>query len=120
MPMSPGEAISMQAEQGQAPAQQQAAGTSQENPILDAMRTMMTVVAAKTEQGDPNAPEMQELLRRFTELVSGSAEQQATMAPPTGGQQPTQQSSPIGQQGANIMTGQYAGSKAQTGRVAFI
>jgi hypothetical protein len=126
MPMSPGEMIAAQGAQGAQQDQPEGGWTAtpQGNPIIDAFRTMMTFVAAKQEQGDPNAPEMQEIMRRFVELIQGRGADQSQMAPPApNGGPPTSGGGRVPLQGGgmNQMTGNMsAGARSQAGKIPVI
>lgn len=88
MPMSPGEMMSngtgaMPMMQGGAPNEAEAAAAPpEENPIIQALRDLMTFVAAKRESGDPAAGEMIEHLRSFMELAGGGDAGSGVGSPP--------------------------------------
>lgn len=126
MAMSPGEMVAQRANQ-EPENKPDNAVASDLNPVLDAFRTIATFVAAKSEQGDPNATEMQALLGQFVKLLQGGAgtpEDRSQMAPPAGTGNEEQASMPnkMSQvKRANPMMGKMsAGAKAQTGRIAVI
>jgi len=129
MQMSMGEQMSQEqpaAEQGQA-GQGQAGGTPPENPILDAVRTIGTYIAALSEQGDPAATELQNIMSQFVQALGKKAGAESGMAPPPpeGGKQPagaSQAQAPGGGRGVNPMLGNMSssGTKAQRGQVAVI
>lgn len=72
-----------------------------ENPLLEAFRTIFTMIAAKIQEGDPNATAMQDLMRQFVGLIGG---QDAGNAPMPGQGPPQQgggQQVPVGRGGIN-------------------
>lgn len=129
MPMSPGEMMAQQAEGAAPKAPQSGSENSADvNPVIDAFRTIATFVAAKSESGDPAAPEMQALLAQFVQLLgkqngapmdeSGMAppQDQGMSPPPQGGQKPMASG---GQGGVNPMMGNMRG-KAMSNQVPVI
>lgn len=124
--MSPGEMVAKQADKAQQQEKPSVAVANEMNPILDAFRTLATFVAAKSQQGDPNAGEMQALLANFVKLIQGGAGTPADgsqMAPPVPELQAEAKGpNMMGQvKMGNPMLGKMsAGAKAQSGRIAVI
>ena len=91
MAMSPGEKIAQSNPQMDMPEDETVANpkanvSNDMNPVLDAFRTIATFIAAKQQQGDPNAGEMQALLAQFVSLLQGktgpASGEQGMMGPP--------------------------------------
>jgi len=99
--------------------------TPPENPILDAVRTIGTYIAALSEQGDPAATELQSIMSQFVQALGKKAGDGSNMAPQAEeqSQQPgmPQAQAPGGGRGVNPMLGNMSGgARAQRGQVSVI
>lgn len=107
------------------------AGAAPENPILDAVKTIGMYIAALSEQGDPAATELQNIMGEFVSVLrrkTGNGE--GAMAPPTQQAPPqgaggrvgmSQGQAPGGGRGVNPMLGNMGGgARPMRGQVAVI
>jgi hypothetical protein len=113
------------------PAPEQAGGMpTQGNPVIEAFQTITSYIAALSEQGDPAAPELQNLMGQFIEVLRNTIGKGSGMVPPQGGEPPTPPAAgpaPMsraqahgGGTGVDPMLGNMAGSRAMKGQVAVI
>jgi hypothetical protein len=129
MPMSPGEMMAANADQ-QSPAAPpeggQAASAPDENPVIDALRTLALYTAKAAEAQDPAAAELQTLLSQIVTLIGNKSQQGA---PPPEGEMATPppqgmpQDKPMadgGGGGVPAMRGMSGGRRAQSGQVSVI
>lgn len=122
--------MNMPSEQGQ---MQQSAGAGgggavpQQNPVVDAVKTIGVYIAGLQEKGDPVASQLQQIMAQFVQALRGSGAQQGEMeqgAP--GGEEamPMRQQgqAPGGGRGMNPMLGNMGGGarSMNRGQVAVI
>lgn len=134
MAMSPGEMVAKNAEsmpkdqsmsEGQTEDQGAKQMGSEMNPVVGAFRTIAEFVAAKSQAGDPNAPQMQNLLAQFVSMLSGESGpatgDESMMAPPPAATEGGRGGKIGGAgPGVNPMVGTSPGTKAAKGQIPVI
>jgi hypothetical protein len=101
-------------------------GGQQANPVVDAVKTISVYIAGLAENGDPTAPQLQQIMAQFVQTLRGSEGGEMATSAPGGEGEPNpmrqQDQAPGGGRGMNPMLGNMgSGTRpAARGQVAVI